>query len=286
MKNFVVAFFLTISFFSFSQEKDFAKLMHDPAVTFQQKQQAFNEFFKGKDTKEKGKGWKQFKRWEYMQRDRVDANGFTPDPMVIYTEWKKAHAQFENNNSQNRSGNNNSVQTTSSWQYIGPPNGISTGTGVGRLCFITFDPTTPTTIFVGSPGGGLWKSTNSGTNWTVVNDQLANLGAAHLAIDPTNSNVMYLSTGDRDATDNYSVGLLKSSDGGLTWNTTGLSYVVSALQHVNCVLIDPTNTQVLYAATGQGVFKSIDAGANWISVKPGNYQDLKFKPTDANTVYA
>jgi PKD repeat protein len=51
-------------------------------------------------------------------------------------------------------------------------------------------------------------------------------------------------------------------------------------------LIDPTNTQVLYAATSQGVFKSIDAGTNWQNVKSGNYKDIKFKPGDNNTIYA
>ena len=135
-------------------------------------------------------GYLPFKRWEYMRSTRIDANGIMPNPEIVYTEWLKAHKQFETKTQAKGSGNN-STQATTTWQYVGPPNGISTGTGVGRLCFITFDPTTPTTMFVGSPGGGLWKSVNSGANWTVVNDMLPNLGAAHLAIDPTNSNIIF-----------------------------------------------------------------------------------------------
>ena len=51
-------------------------------------------------------------------------------------------------------------------------------------------------------------------------DLLAAIGASDLAIDPTNVNIMYLASGDGDAGDTYSLGVLKSTDGGLTWNTT------------------------------------------------------------------
>jgi len=282
MKKFAAALILVASLSSFAQETDYANLLSDPNASLQQKQAAFQAYWKDKDPTEKGKGWKPFKRWEYMMRSRVDENGKMPDPTAAFNEWKKAHAQFENSSQKNA----NSTLATATWQYIGPPNGVPNGGGAGRLCFITFDPITPTTIWVGSPGGGLWKSTNSGVSWTVINDMLPNLGAAHLAIDPTNTNIMYLSTGDRDAGDNYSIGLLKTTDGGLTWNTTGLSYNVTQMSSVNCVLIDYTNTQVLYAATGTGIYKSVDAGVNWLNVKSGGYKDIKFKPGDNNTIYA
>lgn len=267
-----------------AQETDYGKLLTDPSVPLKDKQAAFQLYWQNKDPKQKGKGWKPFKRSEYMLRGRVDENGLRMNPGVVFEEWKKAHAQFENNGAA-RQGNN-STQATASWQYIGPNNGVPNGGGAGRLCFITFDPNTPATMWVGSPAGGLWKSTNAGGNWTVVNDHLANLGAAHLAVDPTNSNILYLSTGDRDATDTYTIGLLKSTDGGITWNTTGLIYTPNQMMNVNCVLIDPTNTQVLYAATSLGVYKSIDGGVNWLNVKSGGYKDLKFKPGDYNTIYA
>lgn len=283
MKKLVLAFAF-VAATCVAQETDFARLLQDPNATLQEKRAAFDAYWKTRDPKEKGKGWKAFKRSEYMMRRRLDASGREANPLIVFEEGVKARMQYENAGAQK---NLSSAQAASTWQYIGPPNGVPTGGGgAGRLCFITFDPANPANIWVGSPAGGLWRSTNSGTNWTVVNDKLANLGAAHLAIDPTNSNVMYLSTGDRDANDTYSIGLLKSTDGGLTWNTTGLIYTVNQMIHVNCVLIDYTNTQVLYAATSQGVYKSVDGGVNWLNVKAGNFKDLKFKPGDHNTVYA
>ncbi len=269
---------------SVSAQQDFVeKTLDSQGASFWDRQNAFHEYWKTHDRNEKGKGYKAFSRWEYMMRSRIDASGFIPDPMAALNEWTKAQAQFK----VSKDGKQvSAAQATAQWQYIGPANGVPVNGGAGRLCFITFDPVTPSTMWVGSPGGGLWKSTNSGANWTVVNDQLPNLGAAHLAVDPTNSNVMYLSTGDRDAGDNYSVGLLKSIDGGLTWSTTGLSYNVTQMRNVNCVLIDYTNTQILYAATSQGIYKSVDGGVNWLNVKSGGYKDLKFKPGDKNTIYA
>lgn len=283
MKKLVLALALFSSITFFAQETDFAKLLQDPHATLQQKQAAFEAYWKTHDRNEKGKGWKAFKRSEYMMRHRVDENGRMVNPLLVFEEGVKARKQYEHKDAKK---NSNGIQATPTWQYIGPANGVPNGGGAGRLCFITFDPANPANIWVGSPAGGLWRSTNSGASWTVVNDKLANLGAAHLAIDPNNSNIMYLSTGDRDASDTYSIGLLKSLDGGLTWNTTGLMYSVNQMLHVNCVLIDYTNTQVLYAATSQGVYKSTDGGVNWLNVKSGGFKDLKFKPGDHNTIYA
>ncbi|MGZ3902597.1 MAG: T9SS type A sorting domain-containing protein [Bacteroidia bacterium] len=315
IKNLIVAGLQVAAFGVYSQQSNIApKQLDDVNATFwertaafkkyeqeQLKSEAYRERMREQEREERknkkaGKtvekenegrfgGDLQFKRWEWMRSTRVDESGMIPNPEIVYTEWLKQHKQFENKNTTKRQGNN-SVQTSASWQYIGPASGVPSGGGAGRLCFITFDPTNPNNMWVGSPGGGLWKSTNAGANWTVVNDLLPNLGAAHLAVDPTNTNVMYLSTGDRDGNDNYSVGLLKSTDGGATWNTTGLSYSASQMRNVNCVLIDYTNTQVLFAATGLGIYKSIDGGANWINVKGGSFKDMKFKPGDHNTIYA
>jgi PKD repeat protein len=281
MKKLALALLLFTSTTFLAQETDFARLLKDPNATLQQKQAAFEAYWQTHDRKEKGKGWKAFKRSEYMMRHRADQNGYEANPLMVYEEAVKARKQYEVSGKQL-----NGIQATPTWQYIGPPNGVPSNGGAGRLCFITFDPANAANIWVGSPGGGLWKSTNGGSSWTVVNDKLPNLGAAHLAIDPTNSNVMYLSTGDRDASDTYSIGLLKSTDGGLTWNTTGLIYTPSQMVHVNCVLIDPTNTQRLFAATSNGIFRSMDGGVNWLNLKSGDYKDIKFKPGNVNTILA
>ena len=94
---------------------------------------------------------------------------------------------------------------------------------------IAFDPFDANIIWVGSPAGGLWKSVDGGANWTTNTDNLPVIGV-HIAINPDNNQIMYIVTGDAYATDTYSIGVLKSTDGGQSWNTTGISYSVDQVK--------------------------------------------------------
>ena len=93
---------------------------------------------------------------------------------------------------------------------MGPFNAPSGG-GIGRINNVAFHPLHNDTIYAGAPAGGLWVSYDDGQSWQTFTDELTNLGISDLAIDPTNPNIMYLATGDRDGADTYSYGLLKST---------------------------------------------------------------------------
>jgi len=153
--------------------------------------------------------------------------------------------------------------------------------------FVYVDPSTPTTIYIGSPAGGIWKSTNSGSNWTPLSDQLPQIGVSGIAVDHTNSNVIYIATGDKDGQDTYSVGVLKSTDGGLTWNTTGLT-LGGPYDGSGDIIMHPSNNQILWCATTSGIFKTINGGANWTNVQSGSFAQgsIRLKPGDPTTVYA
>jgi photosystem II stability/assembly factor-like uncharacterized protein len=104
--------------------------------------------------------------------------------------------------------------------------------------------------------------------------------------DYATSNTIYIATGDKDHWDNRSVGVLKSTDGGTTWNVTGISYSLSDGQMVNRLLLDPTDNQVIIAATSGGVYKTTDGGTNWNSLLSSvGFIDMEFKPGDFNTLY-
>ncbi|MBM3430441.1 MAG: PKD domain-containing protein, partial [Bacteroidetes bacterium] len=176
--------------------------------------------------------------------------------------------------------------TNGNWSIIGPI-GKPTGGGAGRLNFIRFDPTNSNTIWVGAPDGGLWKTTNGGTSWTTNTDQLTVIGVSDVAIDPTNTQTMYLATGDSDGSDTYSIGLLKSTDGGATWNTTGLTWTVNQGRTIGRVLINPSNTQNIIVFSSAGIFRSTNGGSTFTTAT-GSFacSDGEFKPGDPNTVYA
>lgn len=292
--GFVLAFmFCTSSIFA----QDWVKMMQDPTVKFSDVQNEFNIYYAAKkaemdhermignlkfwdrDSKTENEeefevpGYSIYKRWEWFQEPRKGPNGERVDPTRTWLEMENYNKMYP---PQTQAGN---------WTYIGPPN-VSNLSGAGRCNFLRVDPVTPTTLYTGSPAGGLWKSTNSGANWTTNTDQLNNvIGCTDIAIDPTNTQIMYLATGDGDAGDNNSVGILKSIDGGTTWNTTGLSFGMGAYRMVSKILINPTNTSIILAATSAGIYRSTDAGATWTDVLLGSYKDLEFQPGNPNIVY-
>ncbi|MBI2259466.1 MAG: PKD domain-containing protein [Flavobacteriia bacterium] len=258
-----------------SNQASWVKMMQDPNANFYDIQAAFNSYWEGR-TIERGKGYKVFKRWENEMKPRVYPSGnvnLVSQTWPNYLAWEAEHPQATNKS------------TNGDWSLVGPT-GAPTNSGAGRLNFIRFMPGNTSTIFVGAPVGGLWKSTDAGVTWSTNTDQLSVIGCTDLAIDPNNTQIMYLATGDGDGSDSYSVGVLKSTDGGTTWNTTGLNWTVDQVRTISKILIDPTNTSVLLVATSNGVYRSTNAGSTWTQEQVGSFKDMEFKPSDPNTVYA
>ncbi len=256
--------------------------MHDPNVSFYDVQQEFNTYWQNRPY-EKGKGFKQFKRWEWFMEPRVYPSG---NKAVISQTWDNYQTYINQNTQARNVYNGVNVPQSSTWTAVGP-NGVSSGGGAGRLNIVRFVPGNANTMFTGGPASGLWKSTTGGTGWTTNTNNLGVLGVSDIAIDPVNTNNMYLATGDGDANDTWSIGILKSTDGGTTWNTTGLSYNVNQNRLVRRILINSTNPQILIAGTSVGILRSTDGGATWAATSiTASIRDMEYKPGDPNTVYA
>lgn len=270
--------------------QNWAEMMHSPDANFYQVQQAFNSYWEGKDNSQPGKGYKAFKRWEYFVEPRVYPGG----NLSVLKQTAGNYEAFLNANQSytyKQVGSSSQIASTT-WTAIGPM-GAMTGFAnnglprkAGRDNFITFHPTVLNTFWVGAPAGGLWKTTDNGQTWTILNNGLGNIGCTDLAVDPTNTNILYLATGDGYAGDTPSIGIYKSTDGGITWNATGLSFTPGANATIRRLIINPSNTQILLAATNSGVYRTTDGGANWAQINTVNTYDLEFKPGDPNTVYA
>jgi hypothetical protein len=300
--NLLILFILLIiSVPAFSQK--WAEMMKDPKANFYDIQKEFNAYWSlpenkkvldnqlanrkknnkdinqtdknNTDKPKKAAGWKQFKRWEWMIEPRVYPSGNLMPPNDYFLSLEKKLTE------PTRQGN---------WSFIGvsnTPSNVYPYSGVGRVNCIRFDPSNSSIVYAGTPSGGLWKSTDGGNNWTLWNtDALASLGVSDVAIDPQNSQIMYIASGDRDADATIGVGVLKSTDGGLTWNTTGLNWNVAQGNVSNRILIDPTNTQVIHVATSNGIYKSTDGGVTFTMVSSVSTRDMEFKPGDPTTIYA
>lgn len=257
--------------------------------TFQEIQTAFNEYWKDRPI-EKGKGYKPFKRWEWYWESRLLPNGEFPSPSITWDEFHKYYSQ-RNQNAQR------SVQSTANWTFSGPSSSNGGYSGLGRINCMAFHPTDANIFWVGTPAGGLWKTTNGGTNWTTSTDNLPVLGVSDIAVHPTNPNILYIATGDGDLGslsgltggadgDTKSIGILKSLDGGATWSTTGLNWSVTNHKLIRRLLINPSNPQILIAAASDGIWRTTDGGTTWSNAQLGYFMDLEYKPGDPTIVYA
>ncbi|HMT29365.1 MAG TPA: hypothetical protein PKD91_08815, partial [Bacteroidia bacterium] len=253
--------------------------------TFFEIQEAFNNYWEGK-TPEKGSGYKQFRRWEWFWKQRVGTSGVFPPSDILMTEWKKYNEKHGN-------GSNEKKAVAANWNFYGPSGSTGGYRGLGRINCMAFHPTNVNTIWVGTAAGGIWKSTNGGTSWSTNSDYLPVLGVSDIAISNSNPNIMYIATGDGEAAfslqngygDTKSVGVLKSTDGGNTWNTTGLNWSVTSQKLIRRLLINPSNNNILIAATSDGIYRTTDGGSTWNNQQSGWFMDLEFKPGDPNTVY-
>ena len=239
----------------------------------------FDAYWEGK-TPGKGSGYKPFKRWEHFWTPRVYPTGQFPTPDVLYREQQQYNALYKGREQ----------KLSPLWEEIGPrvvpTNKLPyNSSGVGRLNCMEADPTNKDILWVGSAAGGLWRSTDAGKNWTTNTDLLPTLGITDIAIHPTNPSIMYIATGDGFGGHTNSLGVMKSTDKGLTWNTTGLTANVDRGLRINRLLIDPKNPNVLIAASSDGAYRTENAGEDWFLTKTGWFIDAEFKPNDPNTVY-
>lgn len=217
--------------------------------------------------------YKQFKRWEYLMESVVDKNG---DYNHLNTIKEYAKYKEDYNEEVARIGGN--------WTPLGPFDRPDNNNGVGRVNVVAFDPLDNEILWVGAPSGGLWKSTNGGVTWNTNTDHLPNLGVSDIAIHPTNPNIMYIGTGDRDHFDTESFGLLKSVDGGINWTVTSLP--IGSFNLIHRILLNPNNPNILLVATMNGLYRSVNAGVTWTNVTSIYFRHMEFKPNNPNIVYA
>ncbi|MBW1294261.1 starch-binding protein [Aquimarina litoralis] len=254
-----------------------SKSESEKTIKFDELVNAFNIYWEDKDFNVKGSGHKPFMRWQEFYKNSVLPDGTLPTPDFLWNIWK---------DKQSRKAANQKV--TSNWLPIGPFDHDPTNSwspGQGRINVGIIDPNQSNVMYVGAPAGGIWKSIDNGQNWEPLSDYLPQIGVSGIAIDYNNSNVIYISTGDDDANDSFGIGVLKSIDGGHTWNKTGLE-VSDQYERGNDIYIDPNNSNKLWVATSRGVYKTEDAGATWVKTLSGNIRDIKIKPGDVNTIYA
>jgi PKD repeat protein len=301
MKNFVPL--LIFSFLSlttvYSQEwiNDLPQeKLENGSLTFYEIQDAFYDYWEPYDVekayyyvdgeKVKAPYYKLFKRWEWYWQSRINPEtGEFPDVSALDEYYK--------NLQENKSLSGN-------WTSMGPYTSPGGYFGLGRLNCVAFVPGSTNEYYAGAASGGIWYTADDGVTWVNLNDTVPVLGVSDILVINTavGPDILYIATGDRDggalwsiggqqSNDNNSVGILKSIDGGATWNTTGLSFTANQKVRINRLLMDPNSAyQTMYAATTQGLYRTLDGGVSWTLMTSLAFIDMEFHPNAPSTIYA
>jgi len=167
----------------------------------------------------------------------------------------------------------------------------------GRVGDIAVPPGKRGTYYVAVASGGVWKTVNSGTTWEPLFDKEGSYSIGCVTIDPNDPLVVWVGTGENNSqrSVSYGDGVYKSMDGGRSWENVGLR----ESEHVAKILVDPRNSDVVYAAAqgplwssggGRGLYKTTDGGRTWspslkISENTG-VTDVWMDPRDPDVLYA
>lgn len=249
----------------------------------------------GENIDPKGNPMTKWARWAYENSNRLDEKGNLTD--YAGRTFREYQAFVDKNASLGIEPQSNQ----GSWSQLGPFNttygsNAQLYRGLGRVDRIAFHPSNPNTIFVGTPAGGLWRTTDNGSSWSNMTKYLPTPGISGIVVSWNNANTIYILTGDGDSDGGgfvesmgyirRSVGVLKSTDGGNTWYQTG-NFPSSTSNLTGYKLIQNSgDANVLLAATSEGIYKTENGGTSWTRVRSGIFFDIVYRSGSTTTVFA
>ena len=213
-------------------------------------------------------------------------------PMLVLFVFPKAdlHAQRKKSRTAISETYSESLYSSMQWRLVGPFRGGRAGTATGVLG-------NPNLYYMGTAGGGVWKTTDAGNSWSCISDGYFGGSIGAVAVSESDPNVIYVGEGEQTLRGNVSSGngLWKSLDAGETWEFIGLE----GSEHIARIRIHPTNPDLVYvAAIGnlwkpnktRGVYRSKDGGKNWEKIlyesDKAGAGDLILDPNNARIMYA
>ncbi|MEO7923397.1 MAG: PKD domain-containing protein [Chitinophagaceae bacterium] len=266
MKKFISLLLVCITANTAIAQFDIYALMELTDITLRDAEIIANRYFDSVGTG-RGTGYKQFQRWLYERKFHTDEQGYYISPQ---TDW--------NNYVQSQSGLLPEAIAAANWTQLGPYGWNRTSgwnPGTGRISAMAIHPSNESIIYVGSPGGGLWKSVNAGASWQPLADNNTLLMSVFsIAIDPVAQNVVYAGTSNGQ--------VFKSVDAGNSWVATGAGPTGT----IRKILIDPGSPNIVFTCSSNGIFRSTNGGSSWSQVHASSKEDIEFKPGDVNIMYA
>ncbi|MBD3169874.1 MAG: T9SS type A sorting domain-containing protein [candidate division Zixibacteria bacterium] len=157
----------------------------------------------------------------------------------------------------------------------------------GRTIAMWIDPDDPSFIYVGAADGGIWKSEDAGMDWEPLSDFLPSIAVGAIAVHPADRDIVYIGTGEGTFNGDAvkGVGVLKTTNGGESWEMTGLNWEVYDGIGCHVLWIKPDNPDILVLGASDGTYRTTDAGESWERVGYTSGTALVAHPTDHNLLY-
>lgn len=231
-------------------------------------------FDQGADpTEMSGTGYYPYLRERFQYDLRCFQDGTLPDLLDEHRKMKLAAL------------NQKTAINIPQWQSLGPN---TTDSLAGRMLCHAFYPGHPDTLYSGATGGGLWRTLDAGANWELVTDNLPALRISSIAFQPDNPDHMLIGTGAHmgvSITLGDGVGVLESTDGGMTWTQNSYSYPLGGGVSVDKIVWDQTDAARVYMASSNGFWISRDTGATWTRLISSCHNDIEINPKSPNIMY-
>jgi hypothetical protein len=236
-------------------------------------------------------GYKQYKRMEHYLLPRLGSGG-----RIINSTAKNLHA-YDTHVKPSLYSNPRGIAHNGNWEFIGPnstnPHPSASSGGIGRVNRFGFHPTDPNTIYAATAGGGIWKTVDQGLIWEPLSDGIPVMNTCGIAVDFTNPDILYALSGD-GALGSYfgvnefsrlSIGVIKTYNGGTTWQPTGLTFDEMDNVEAYNLFMSPADPLILYACTSVGLFRTYNGGITWDTLREGIVYEVEFKPGSPQTIY-
>lgn len=176
------------------------------------------------------------------------------------------------------------------WRNVGP------ALTSGRISDFAFNPDNPFEYYVATSAGGVWKTINSGVTYEPIFDSQGSYSIGCVTIDPNNSNIVWVGTGENNnqRSVSYGDGIYKSMDGGKSWKHMGLKNS----EHIGKIIVHPDDSNIVYVAAigplwskggDRGLYKTLDGGKTWTSVikvdEHTGVNDIVMDPRNPDILY-
>lgn len=215
-----------------------------------------------------------FQRWQAFWKNRLDENGNLGDISKYFRE----------RNANSRS-NNNQMYDNVVWSEVNYNDYITGQIGLGRTTSIGFHPTDPNTWYVGAAIGGIWRTIDNGQSYTPLGDDLPFLAVSSIVVDRVNPDVIYIAISDHVWYGPSGIGVYKTTDGGMNWQPTSLSFDFTQDDRIYWMEADPTDNNHILVATSDGLYETTNGFNSNTKILSNSCFHVRFHETNSNIVY-